>query len=380
MTQTESRLGRGVLMIAHCAGMVDVVSLPVWINTLISAYHFDPQQSGLLATLFLLGAVASSLFFAPRFNRVPARFAAPAGYLISTIAFALLSMTSNFGEMAALHAIAGAAAGCGLSFTHGTIGRSRNPHRLFALAGFATGVFGVLFFATGPQIVHAFGGPGLFRLFSGLMLAAALATSLAFPSPHHALASATTRTPLSRSVWFAMLGVTGLALVQAMTFAFAERVGIEHGFGEPAVQTVLVIVGFVSLVPAPLAALLETRIPALWVLIIAPIVQAALSITITQSTVFLPYAACFCVFAPVMIFSHTFAFGLLARLDPTGRAVAATPAMVMVGAALGPIVGGTLVKSVGYVALGFAAAIVALLVLSCFTRLYKNPTLLETAP
>ena len=69
-------LGTGALMIAHCAGMVDLVALPVWVGTLIGAYRLDPQQAGLLATLFLAGAVLGSLFFSPRLNRLPARFMA----------------------------------------------------------------------------------------------------------------------------------------------------------------------------------------------------------------------------------------------------------------------------------------------------------------
>ena len=73
---TEKWAGRIVLMVAHCAGMVDLVALPVWVGTLISEYKFDPQHAGALATLFLLGAVVSSLYFAARFNRVPARLAA----------------------------------------------------------------------------------------------------------------------------------------------------------------------------------------------------------------------------------------------------------------------------------------------------------------
>ncbi|HET6827340.1 MAG TPA: MFS transporter, partial [Ramlibacter sp.] len=48
-------------------------------------------------------------------------------------------------------------------------------------------------------------------------------------------------------------------------------------------------------------------------------------------------------------------------LDPSGRAVSATPAMVMTGAALGPVLGGTLVNAWGYPALGLAAASVAAL-------------------
>ena len=56
-----------------------------------------------------------------------------------------------------------------------------------------------------------------------------------------------------------------------------------------------------------------------------------------------------------MIFTHTSAFGLLSRLDPAARALAGTPAMLMIGAAVGPILGSTLVQSFGYQAPGLCA-------------------------
>ena len=43
------------LMLANCAGMVDLVALPLWVGTLIASYKFDPQQAGGLPTLFLIG-------------------------------------------------------------------------------------------------------------------------------------------------------------------------------------------------------------------------------------------------------------------------------------------------------------------------------------
>ncbi|MDU6670981.1 MAG: MFS transporter, partial [Bradyrhizobium sp.] len=142
---TETWRGRIALMVAHCAGMVDLVALPVWVGALIERYRFSPQQAGLLATLFLLGAVLSSLVFAPRFNRMNARLAATAGYAVAALVFLAASQTSEFALLAMLHALAGATAACGLSFTHGTIARSANPHRLFAIVGMALGVFAILF-------------------------------------------------------------------------------------------------------------------------------------------------------------------------------------------------------------------------------------------
>ncbi|MBV8441189.1 MAG: MFS transporter, partial [Hyphomicrobiales bacterium] len=142
---TESWRGRIALMVAHCAGMVDLVALPVWVGALISQYRFSPQQAGGLATLFLIGAVLSSLFFAPRFNRVDPRLAAIAGFGLAAIAFLAASFVMDFVSLAILHAIAGASVGCALSFTHGTIAHSRRPHRLFAIVGMALGVFAIVF-------------------------------------------------------------------------------------------------------------------------------------------------------------------------------------------------------------------------------------------
>ncbi len=75
MTTTESKRGIIALMMAHVAGMLDLVALPVWVGTLMSQYQFAPQKAGGLATLFLLGASVASMFLAPRFRalRWPAR-------------------------------------------------------------------------------------------------------------------------------------------------------------------------------------------------------------------------------------------------------------------------------------------------------------------
>ena len=68
-------------------------------------------------------------------------------------------------------------------------------------------------------------------------------------------------------------------------------------------------------------------------LLAGPVLQALGVAVIMLSTAFAPYAAAASVFAAVMLFAHTFAFGLLARLEPSGRALAATPAKISAGVA-----------------------------------------------
>lgn len=372
MTSTESWRGRFALMVAHCAGMVDLVALPVWVGTLVARYGFDPQQAGGLVTAFLAGAVGSSLFFAPRFNRIRPSRAAMAGFGLSGLAFLGMALTADYGLMLFLHGVAGVAVGCGLSFTHGTIGRSARPHRLFAIVSTALGVFAILFFAFTPKLVATMGGAALFWVFGTVMLLATAVAAVAFPEPERTEADLAVKSSppprLAPAVWLGALGMSCLALMNSTTYSFVERIGMDRGFGLEAVAGVLVVLGIVNLFPAPLAAVLERRLPARAVVMTGPVIYAALALVVTHSTDFLPYAIAVCLLPSVLIFVHTFAFGLLARLDPSGRAVAATPAMVMVGAALGPVLGGTVVKFSGYASLGITVALIAPVALLCFAQ------------
>lgn len=370
MRTTEKWPGRIALMVGHCAGMVDLVALPVWVGTLISSYGFDPQQAGGLATLFLVGAVLASLFLAPRFNRLNRRLVATGGFAVSALSFGVASLQMDFFAMAACHAIAGLAAGSALSVTHGTIGRAANPHRLFAIVGLALGVFAIVFLGTTPNLVAALGGAALFRVFAVVMAVAAIISLLLFPVPDRAEGADfdIVHPKLSGAVWAGVMGISLMALNQAMVFSFFERIGADRGYGVETVTAILIVLGFVNLVPAPLAAFLETRLDANKVVLAGPAVQAVLALLITAVAVFPAYAGAGAVFVSIMIFTHTFAFGLLSRLDSSGRALAATPAMLMVGAAIGPILGGTLVKFSGYPAIGVAVVIVAVLAIASFSR------------
>ena len=71
--RSTSTLGHVALMVAHCAGMVDLVALPVWVGTLIQHFKLDPQQAGGLATLFLIASTIGWAYLLWRFIEEPAR-------------------------------------------------------------------------------------------------------------------------------------------------------------------------------------------------------------------------------------------------------------------------------------------------------------------
>jgi predicted MFS family arabinose efflux permease len=356
---TLSRGGIAALLAAHCAGMLDLVALPVWVGgALIGSFKLEPQQAGLLASLFLGGQVVSSMLLAPRVARVPARATAVAGFAVAGLAFlGVAAATHSYLVMALLHFVGGLGAGCALSVTHGTIGRTANPHRLFAIAGFALALFGIFILGGGSKLVSAQGGAALFMVFAAVMLVALVVAALAFPRVSADTVAASGPHPaLPARVWFGMVGMGLMALAQATMFSFVERVGADRGYGAATVTGVLIAAGILNLTPGPLAGLLQRRLRAENVVVAGPLLHAVAVFTITQTSAFALYAVLVSVLIALTVFTHTFLFGLLARLDPSGRAVAATPAMLMVGAAIGPVLGGTAVKLAGYPGLGIVAA------------------------
>jgi predicted MFS family arabinose efflux permease len=377
MTQSNSVGGKVVLSIGHVAGMIDMVALPLWIGNLMQHYGFSPVQAGLTVTLFLFSVVIASTFVAPSFDRIPHRFSVASGFAVAAAAFLAASRlpvdVSSLTAIIGLHVVAGLGTGTALSITHGNIGRTENPHRLFGTVNVALGVLGVFFFAGLPQLVEHFSASAMFVVFGVTMAVACIVTALFFPtvsatSPSRA-ATAQSRAPTPKAVWFLIGVVICLTFNQAMVFSFLERIGAARGFETEKVNMVLVALGFVNLLPGALAAILQKRLSPLVVGFCGPLLQAVLALTMSNSPVFLPYAVSASVYVSIVIFTHTFLFGLLARLDQTGRAVSATPAMMMIGSCTGPAVGGAIVSGFGYGALGLAATMVSILAFSLLVAL-----------
>lgn len=372
----NSRQGKVVLILAFVIGMVDMVSLPIWVGTLMQNYGYSPAQAGITVTLFLLGVVLVSTFLSPKFNKVPRRALTALGFGLASVVFYVISQhaisVNQFVTIAVLHALAGVGVGTALSFTHGSIGRSTNPHRLWAYSNIALGIFAVAFLGGMPPLMAAKGANVLFSVFAGMMLLGSVLSAIAFPEDKNAqdvgATSSQIKLSIPKAVWYLIAAVVCLLLNQAMVFSFVERIGAAHGFTPEAVTKVLIALGLINLLPGALAALLQTRWSPITVGMAGPIAQAVLALTMTLSTGFAPYAVAVALYVFIVIFTHTFLFGLLAKLDTSGRIVAATPAMMMIGSCIGPALGGSIVQAFGYSGLGYAACVVAAIAVTCMLR------------
>jgi predicted MFS family arabinose efflux permease len=380
MSKSNSIIGQTTLSICHMAGMIDLAALPLWVGTLMKFYGLTAPQAGLTATTFLGFVVVSSIIFAPVFTLLPHRLFACLGFAIAACAFiAMASLPVSPDSMAllmGLHAIAGIGVGASLSVTHGVIGRTNNPHRLFGIANVAMAVLAIIMFATLPGMISTLGGRTLFQAFAITMGVAAAVSLLFFPTIERSESDLPgqgdlhTRRPLPKAAWLTIGTIICLALNQSVVFAFVERIGALRGFSESAVQNVLIVTGLVNLMPGILAVVLQKRLSALNVGMAGPILQAIFALCITAASTLPLFAVPSFFYVALVIFTTTFMFGLLTEVDTSGRAVAATPAMMMIGSAVGPALGGTVVALAGYTALGVTVVAITCVavVLMAFAR------------
>ena len=100
-TSTEGVVGRGALLIGHAAGMLDLVSMPLWIGVLIQFRHMSPVRGGLVVDRLYGGVFLTSVSLAPRFDRLPARLIAIGGFIVGALAFFGIIKIDGFAVLAA---------------------------------------------------------------------------------------------------------------------------------------------------------------------------------------------------------------------------------------------------------------------------------------
>lgn len=377
MNDIDTKPGWAALCIIQCACMIDLAAIPLWVGTLMESFGFDARQAGTLASLYIASAVVGGLATAPLFSRMRSgRIIATVGLALAAACFFGLTQASGFTEMAVLHALAGLSVGPALAVTEGTIGRSGNPHRLFALTAVSLSLTAAGFLAIMPSFIRDMGGVLFFQVICAILALGSVTALLLFPASAKAPAlegkpdAATLKVPAS--AWAGVAGLFFMSLVYSMTMSFVERVGDFRDYGPAFITTVISVMAFIKLFPAAIAGLLEHKIKPKTVLLAMPVVQAICCAAIFAVPSPAVYAVAACAFIGTLIFSHVFAFGLISRIDLSGRSVAASPSVMLAGSAVGPILGGTVISAAGYAAVGLIGPIVGVLALIAFRRIDQD--------
>lgn len=259
------------------------------------------------------------------------------------------------------------------------IASSVDPDRLAARMQLVAGSAGALLLVALPHAVAAGGHRGAFALLA--LIALALAPLLGWLPHGTSMAERRVAGSVEWARVFPVL-VAGFLLTagEGAVWAFLERIGAHAGVPPASIGILLGVTTLLGLLGAALAAWLGTRFGRRVPLVAGIAAQAAACWVITHAEVPVPYALATLGYGLAFFFVQPYLVGTAAVLDPQGRVAAAYAGTALVGAALGPALGGALVDAFSYPALGWqllvasAGAIAAILPLaSALDRASRQP-------
>ncbi len=365
---------RLLLCAVACSGIG--ITMSVIAPALIGGYTAAPEAGGLgldqahagqYVTLEMLATALAAMASAPLIERVrlSRTLIASAGLVLVANLCALLVPPPGLWPFRIL---AGAAAGMAVGAGNAIIARSIDPDRLYGLSvTLATAYSALALFAT-PVAVSHFGYTGIFGLLAlnvGILCPILLLLpDKANSAPRRATGgqsgvSVTLAAPLLISAF--LLNVSDGAI-----YGFSQIIGGRSGLEPKAASAVLAAGGFLGIAGALLAALIGIRFGRLAPVTAAIVVQLLSGWVITTFRQPEAYVAMQLMLSLSFWLAITYTLGLGAAIDPGGSVSASLGGVILLGSAVGPWIGGAVIKDQGYAALGLTCAILSALALATF--------------
>jgi len=358
------------LIVGTFVGMQGIVLLPVLIAASIDGFGLQEQTGGYLATVQLGVAAVSAFLISLRINRLSRRRLyvlgagiACAGNVLSFIAI----LSKNVPLLFLSRVIEGSGEGLLIATVNAIAAATSRPLRSFALmnGGLALAASGA--YLLSGRLLEQQGPRGLYAMMALFAAVAALCVPL-LPAETVKVSTIEGRFGFPVRAWYGQLAYTLFMLVTGGTWAFCFRLGVKDvGLSAAQVGRVISIAAALMIVGPYLANLLGKRFG--WILPFTVAAFAYFMVAWSFASVTSTWAfALTCVSHTIVSsFAMTIGQALLAELDPSGRAPAASQAFNSLGNSLGPsLVAMALPYFQNYDAIAWLAAVV----LSCALAIY----------
>jgi MFS family permease len=346
----------GVLA-AYGIGLSGANTMPLLLGALMDALALDSQSGGFLGTLELVAGALGSLVLAPRAATVPRRRLALVGGALAVSGYFLSAAVSGYTAIALVRVATGVCCGVVLAAGNAAAAASKDPDRLFALVAFLAGVAATVLLWTLPYAVVPWGYAGGFALL-GIVCLVALPLFWWLPAAPGVPEQGEFPTRgFTGAVAATLAGVFMLEMCGQGVWAFTERIGVGVGLDLADIGKVAALGNFSGLLGSVVAAWLGTRRGRTAPLAFGVGTTALAQWFLVNASSGTTYAVAQVGWGLAFYFTAPYMLGLAASLDRQGRWTVSAGAMMMLGAAMGPLMAGSAIESWGYA--GFARLLMA---------------------
>jgi hypothetical protein len=324
----------------NMAGLSVALCIPLWIAEFPARVGLGSWSGGAAASLELLSAVLANILWSAFMPRYPMRWLAAGLAAVLALAQQLASFSLPAVAFSGL-ALAGLCAGSLLAIFNKQVANTDRPHRGFATLAFLQVLFQVTVFVTAPRL-QAWLGPNI--LFTFLTVVDLLGCALIIFLPRGRRVLNVVAIPLSASGVSVpgMLGLFGLATLlmgSEVLTAYIVRLGQPLSLTRLQVSGILAMANAVGFGGTPHAGVLPAKAGFARLITVSLLVIALLDTAIGLARTPVLFAIAFVIIQTSLVFAVPRIISYLAILDSTGRSAGMSPASILIGAALGPILG-----------------------------------------
>lgn len=336
-------------------GMLPINLLPLLVESWIQTRGATPSAAGTVAAVELGAMAGASILLSFRVHRAPRRPLALTAGLAAAVLHLLSGWVTDLAWLPILRGAAGLAEGILLGTVAATISARPDPERLYAWVAIAGSFVAIAMWVLVPRLVADFGATGAF-------FAMAAVVSFAWPffgwvpkrGPASPIdpAAPRSRGMLSRSG--ILLAVAGVAVAtgQGAVWSFSGRIAESLQLSSAAVGWTFGGATLAGTLGAGLAAWVGLDRGRLGPLAIGFVgVLSGIALITAEPTV-ARFVSGQVFFALFYFFVSPYIMGLAADLDPRGRVASALSGALLIGAGMGPALGGFIVENASFATLG----------------------------
>lgn len=343
------------------AGSLSFGVFPLLVDGFMRLAHFDVQSAGLTVTAEMLGQSVGGASALAIVRRTGSRPVVVAALLFIIVGNGLtVAVYSSFGWLLVIRALAGV--GCGLTVVCiGLLGATKQADRNFAIFSMVNLIVCALLAAAVPSLFRILGVSGVFVVIAGatalcLFMIPLIPDAYRESTLHRKNASPSSVRMLERILTCAITVAYFVSL--SMFWTYAGDIGAGHHMGLAAVSSAVAQAWLLGGLAGAISAIFVANRPRRTLIIVVSAVGGAAA---TYAAILVFNAVAFTIILMVFVFFWLLVYpiqmGLFSQVDPSGRLAMLGWFVQLVACAIGPALGGFILRVSSYNLLALACAV-----------------------
>ena len=352
-----------VLAAQVIGGLVTQMS-PLIVGGVIIGLELTEQQAGFVAFAEFIVLSITAIAVAPVLPRLSYRSLCFSAAGVAVAAQVLSILLTDLYLIVAVRCIAGVGEGLVYAASLATVAsRSVNPDKFYGYIQVTWAILSSLLFTAGGYLTDMFAHRGIYGMI--VCITIFLMVFLRWlPTEATASTASVNKDNSTAPQWMGIITLVGIFIymtASAAIYTFTVPLGERAGLSTSQIGYALTTGSAVGFTGAGLATWLNIRKGRVIPISVFSVAFSIIAIVLCVNTHPVIYVVTLVLSVVFFYFSVPYLFGLAAALDQQGRWAAAAGSAYLLGFAVGPAFAGTMIEWYGYIGLGVASVIAAIL-------------------